>query len=120
MVIKSFSHSTMAHIYLNRLTEEGVVAILDNDIIGTVLPYPSIDIKLKVSNKHLEYAMAIINRIDEEVNNLHLHDFSEADEKEIEFEKRLYESKRVQKGGGIVFFLILTIFFALLIILFIK
>ena len=110
----------MAHIYLNRLSKEGVVAILDNDIIGTVLPYPSIDIKLKVSEKHLEHALTIIDRINEEVNNLHLHDFSEADEKEIEFEKKLYESKREQKGEGIVFFLVLAIIFALLIIIFIK
>jgi hypothetical protein len=102
------------------LTKEGIYCTLDNDLISTVLPYPAIDIKLKVEKNQVEQAIAIIHLINEEVNNLDLHDFREADEADIAFEKKLYESKRDKKGNGLFLFFVITLIFVILMFILLK
>ncbi len=116
--IKSFRISSIAHIYQNRLRNEGIECILENDLIGTVLPYPNIDIDLKVRSHQVEEAQKLMAVIEEELTNLEIHDFREADEKDIEFERRLFESKKNENSG--YGYIILVIIFFIVILYFLN
>lgn len=70
VTIKQFSNEVLAHLYHNKLSEEGIDCVVSNAISSTLFPIGAGTFSLQVMEKDIEAASKIVLELDE----LHMAD----------------------------------------------
>ena len=120
ITVRKFYDSVTAEIYAAKLRDEGVSFHLRDGNIANILHLATQSIRLEIHAKDREWVERILSELDQLHRSEPDEDFREADQEEIQYQKKLHEEKtavwpkkNIQWLFLIVLVLILLLGFAL-------